>query len=125
LGDLKAVLGSVSDRTDGSQSGLQVVAPCERRLAIVSGNSPIGLFTLALRVRTCDLNHTPRPRSDSKSEAVLLCDRGYQVQTKTQAGCVSYLIRPVKAPQDGVAFVFTYAGTSVPNTHDVFVVAAK
>jgi len=58
-------------------------------------------------------------------EAVQLYNRGYQVQAKTQARCVSGFIRPVETLQDGIAFVFAYAGTSIFNAHDVFPVFAK
>jgi hypothetical protein len=36
-------------------------------------------------IGACDLNHTARSRNDSESEAVQFCNRGYQVQAKTQA----------------------------------------
>jgi len=56
---------------------------------------------------------------------VQLYNRGYQVQAKTQARCVPGFIRPVETPQDGIAFVFAYAGTSILVAHDIFAVAAK
>jgi hypothetical protein len=56
---------------------------------------------------------------------VQLYNRGYQVQAKTQARCVSGFIRPVETHQDGIEFVFAYAGTSIFNAHDVFPVFAK
>jgi len=38
---------------------------------------------------------------------------------------VSYLIRAVKSPQDGVTLVFAYAGTGIPDAQDGFAVAGK
>ncbi len=81
---------------------------------------------LALRqVRTSDLNHTSGPRENSESEAVQFYNRGYQIQAKAEARCVSDLIRPVETPYDGVTFGFAYAGTGILDAHDVFAVAAK
>src|SRR5258705_13880928 len=53
------------------------------------------------------------------------CDRADQVQAETQARGVSYLVRPVKAPQDGIALVFTDAGTGILDAQDGFAVTGK
>src|ERR1700730_10517438 len=77
------------------------------------------------RVWASDLNNAPGSRNDGEPEAMQPDDRGDQVQAKTHAWCVPYSIRPIETPQDGVAFVFAYAGAGIFDWHDVFTIAAK
>src|ERR1700731_1734416 len=50
------------------------------------------------RVRACDLDDAPRPRTNGESEAVQFYNCRDQVQAKTQARRVFYLVRPVETP---------------------------
>src|SRR5262249_4252960 len=87
--------------------------------------SPGIALSSRLTVGTKDFHPATRPGMNNQSEAVQLCDRGHQIETKAYARRISDLVGPIETPQHRLALMLADAATGIDDAHDRFTISAR